>query len=396
MYWYAIDPLDLLLFREAKPFSPGEGSWAKGLFPPLPSTVFQALRSILPRRQEQGERNQRDLEFLGPFLLDANNTLWLPTPKDLLAVQIKSATDTSQESVIASKAKQSPSTTTANATGYEEQPEDDFDNKTDDWQKTLRFQPTDKDDSAGKHLCFDSDKLPPMVTPPIDKNEFICRPKSWITARSLSQYLKGDNPNKPEDFHQDPWDVQILPHIHMQSGTRQVRDEEGYFTEVAMRMKPGWRLVAALSVNLEQTVVRLGGEGHRAVVSPLFKFQEWQQLEAHTEPTDKSDFAYLLTPGLAEKQAAMYGVYPSGWQDKLKGCVSDRALLWGGVSSIKRAFQDTEEFALLPQRAFVPPGTVYVFKEVPAQKSLLPTAGGSWLTTFQQLNYGKLLFGKRA
>ena len=57
MYWYAIEPLDVLLFREAKPFSPGEGSWAKGLFPPLPSTVFQALRSILPHRN-QYERQQ--------------------------------------------------------------------------------------------------------------------------------------------------------------------------------------------------------------------------------------------------------------------------------------------------------------------------------------------------
>jgi CRISPR-associated protein Cmr3 len=48
MKWYAIAPLDVLLFREAKPFSPGEGAWAKGIFPPLPTVVFQALRSVLP------------------------------------------------------------------------------------------------------------------------------------------------------------------------------------------------------------------------------------------------------------------------------------------------------------------------------------------------------------
>ncbi len=331
MYWYAIEPLDVLLFREAKPFSPGEGSWAKGLFPPLPSTVFQALRSVLPYRQEQYERQQRDLQFLGPFLLNAGN-LWLPTPKDLLAVKIKSGTGSETE--------------------------DDLDDKTDDWQKTLRFQPADKEDKAWKHLGL-PEQLPPMVTPEIDKNEFICRPKSWITAKALSHYLKGDNPINPQEFHEDPWSVQILPHIHMESGTRQVRDEEGYFTEVAIRLHPGWRLVAAMSAKLEPTVVRLGGEGHRAIVTPLDKFEHWQHLETHTKPTDKSDFAYLLTPGLAEKQAAVYGVYPSIWQKNLNGCVSDRALLWGGVSSIKRKYQDIEEFALLPQRAFVPLGTVY-------------------------------------
>lgn len=33
LYWYVIEPLNVLLFRESKPFSPGAGSWAKGLFP---------------------------------------------------------------------------------------------------------------------------------------------------------------------------------------------------------------------------------------------------------------------------------------------------------------------------------------------------------------------------
>lgn len=38
MQWYVIEPLDILLFREAKPFSPGEGAWAKSIFPPVPTT----------------------------------------------------------------------------------------------------------------------------------------------------------------------------------------------------------------------------------------------------------------------------------------------------------------------------------------------------------------------
>ena len=363
MYWYAIDPLDVLLFREAKPFSPGEGSWAKGLFPPLPSTVFQALRSALPRY----EQSIRDLEFLGPFLLHAD-TLWLPTPKDLLAVKFQPEVDP-------------------------ELPEDDLDEKTHDWHQTLRFQPAGRE-SRWKHLCFNSNGLPPMVTPDsnVQQKRRICRPHPWIKAEALSRYLKGEE-IKSQDFHPDPWSVQILPHIHMESGTKQVRDEEGYFTEIAMRLHSGWQLVAGMSAKLEQTVVRLGGEGHRAMVSLLPDFQQWQQLEAYTKP--EGDFAYLLTPGLAEKQAGVYGVYPNIWQENLKGCVSDRPLLWGGVSSIKRKDQATEEFALLPQRAFVPPGTVYLFDTIPAVVNLLPTGEGNWLTTFRQLNYGKLLWGQR-
>ncbi|MHC5731665.1 MAG: type III-B CRISPR module-associated Cmr3 family protein, partial [Nostoc sp.] len=114
-------------------------------------------------------------------------------------------------------------------------------------------------------------------------------------------------------------------------------------------------------------------------------------LAAYEQYKDKNNFAYLLTPGLAEKESAVYGVYPTSWKDNLNGCVSDRPLLWGGVSTIQRKEQD-KEFALLPQRAFVPPGTVYLFKNLPQQaEHLLPEEGGNWLTTFQQLNYGKLL-----
>lgn len=55
-----------------------------------------------------------------------------------------------------------------------------------------------------------------------------------------------------------------------------------------------------------------------------------------------------------------------------------------------------KEFALLPQRAFVPPGRVYLFNQVPEQAhNLLPTGCANWLITFQQLNYGKLLWGER-
>jgi len=378
--WYAIEPLDVLLFREAKPFIPGEGSWAKGNFPPMPITVFQALRSILDVYRNEPLKKNRDLEFIGPFLLDADNVMWLPTPKDLLAVKTKPQ-------------------------NQEETPQDDLDDKTDDWDRTLRFQPMTSE--AMEQFGFDKDKLPPMVTPAINQNEFICRPQTWIAGEALSKYLRGETLKQPEGknqkyFHSDPWSVQIMPHIQMKSGERQVKEEEGYFTEVAVRLHSGWKLVAGMSHKLEKTeVVRLGGEGHRALVSPLSKFEQWQLLEGFTKQTEASNFAYLLTPGLAEKETAVYGVYPNNWQGLLSGCASERPLFWGGVSNIKRRILNSQdkgnaEFALLPQRAFVPPGTVYIFNEnLPQDERLLPSVGGSWLDTFRQLNYGKLLWGTR-
>lgn len=40
-----LDPLDTLFFRDGRPFSMGDDSYAQGIFPPLPSTVLGALRS---------------------------------------------------------------------------------------------------------------------------------------------------------------------------------------------------------------------------------------------------------------------------------------------------------------------------------------------------------------
>ncbi len=42
-----IEPLDVLLFRESKPFSGGEDHLARSIFPPPPSTIYAALRSHL-------------------------------------------------------------------------------------------------------------------------------------------------------------------------------------------------------------------------------------------------------------------------------------------------------------------------------------------------------------
>jgi CRISPR-associated protein Cmr3 len=385
LHWYAIEPLDVLLFRESKPFSPGEGSWAKGIFPPLPSTVFQALRSALPNYGERKDDKNRNLEFLGAFLMDGENNIWLPTPKDLIAVGIKPE--------------------------EEEKTEDNLDDRTSDWHRALRLQPAeDLKQDGWKHLCFDADKadkLSPMVAPTgdLNENEFICRPEAWIRADVLIKYLKRESisnsdENGTANFQADPWSVQVLPHIHMESGARQVRDAEGYFTEVAIRMSPGWRLVAGISSQIDTTAVRLGGEGHHAIVTKLEAEKAIASLKKlfdndFSQPSSEKTSAYLLTPGLAEIEPTIYGVYPSAWQECLSGCVSDRPLLWGGVSTIKRKHGEQAEFGLLPQRAFVPPGTVYRFKEKPPDANyLLPKHGNGWLKTFQQLNYGKLLWGK--
>lgn len=378
MNWYTLTPLDVLLFREAKPFVPGAGAWAKGLFPPMPITVFQALRTIAQSHRDTREQKQRDLDFLGPFLLDDQDTLWLPTPKDLMCLYPLGERDRKQSG--------------------------------NHWTELERLQPAALVHPAWEHLSFADNQLAPMVLPPSTNPDRTGQPQPWIQAAALELYLKNKLETlKPEHFCANPWDVQILPHIHMEAGARQVLQEDGYFTEVATRLKPGWKLVVAMNGQeheLADQVIRLGGEGHRAIVNPLQPesgsplAQQLEWLSSEQSSPEGNAVAYLLTPGLAQValDQALYGVRPHNWNGCLLGCATDRAILWGGVSQIKRKTSGNEEFGLIPQRAFVPPGTVYVFQNLTPGlvDRLLPSSQTNWQQTFKKLNYGKLLWGRTA
>lgn len=373
LYWYEIEPLDLILIREAKPFNPGDGSWAKGQFPPPPITVFQALRSALPQRFNQ--RTDRDLNFLGPFLLheapDRTQTVWLPTPKDLLSQFSRLLEDEPQQFASTSVA---------------------------------RLSPIDLAQEAMQFVSFDAAQfaagLAPML-PPASAEHGYGRLQPWMKADRLVDYLQGSLSSLSHtDLCDNPWAVQVLPHIEMQSGTRQVKDQDGYFTKVAVRLKPGWKLIAGFSGAIQTPIaVRFGGEGHRALIQSCPVPPVWTRLQAFTQPQG-GNTAYLLTPGLAEVTTGsdLYAPYPELWADQLQGCATDRPILWGGISVLQRPTDVTPAIGFTPQRAFVPPGTVYRFKQPPVEAgTLLPSLGdrpSNWLKTFHTLGYGTLLWNQ--
>ena len=352
---------------------------------------------------------KRNLSFIGAFLQDRDGTLWLPTPKDLVALR-KPTPDASES--------------------------DDYSESVSHWDGLTRLGPCDltqtqwrslsfsqarltrqsnsKGDSQSDHKSDDptytqlSPMVPQLTAAQAAEKQYICgKPLPWMNEQALLRYLKGETAFEQADFCDDPWDAQVMPHIQMQPGQRQVKESDGYFTEVAIRLRAGWQLAVGIDEQLPDAesgaIVRLGGEGHRAMVKPMDAPLLWAEIEERSHPTESTTTAYLLTPGLAQTQAndPVYGICPYNWQASLRGCATERALLWGGVSSIRRRLPDgtkseQPEFSLLPQRAFVPPGTVYVFDQglagLTAGRPLLPQREAKWLTTLEQLNYGKLLW----
>lgn len=56
MSWVFVEPTDVWLFRDGRPFSAGEGHMARSIFPPTPMTVQGALRSLILGQSTVGWR----------------------------------------------------------------------------------------------------------------------------------------------------------------------------------------------------------------------------------------------------------------------------------------------------------------------------------------------------
>jgi CRISPR-associated protein Cmr3 len=85
-----ISPLDTLFFKNPKPFNAGDESWSDGIFPPTPSTIYGALRSIYFRNNphELEKANTKDdptkeLKIRKIYLKISQN-YYFPLPLDIV------------------------------------------------------------------------------------------------------------------------------------------------------------------------------------------------------------------------------------------------------------------------------------------------------------------------
>jgi len=70
MCWYTLTPLDILLFRDAEVFTPGERAWSQSVFPPNGSVITITVACGL---------GSAELQLIGPFIT-ATETLYFPRP----------------------------------------------------------------------------------------------------------------------------------------------------------------------------------------------------------------------------------------------------------------------------------------------------------------------------
>jgi len=371
MYWYTLTPLDILLFRDAKPFTPGERAWAGSVFPPNGHAIAGALSALLNRKT--GEK----LELKGPFFCYDYQNLYFPRPlgfdKKTALVPLAWVNHPLKNQVMYDRTLPSPLIRPSGA------PSDDDEDEVESQAGCATSAPK----KYRQFLPFD------VVKTYLD--ESIISPESWETNADIAGEDK-------------PWIVETRSHNALESGTRQARSEDGYFVENAIRMKARWSLAIGLDQKIENPVTfRLGGEGHRVILEPQphlgLQWDALQEISQKNYTTGGKSLAYLVTPGAFERKHSNGKVLCRAWpwewdlaepenpqarRGELVSVATDKAV------PISCRFRDEENKSIpAPQVFTAPPGSVYYLNKTP---TLFQDDRTKKVHVWRQLGYSELLW----
>jgi CRISPR-associated protein Cmr3 len=340
VFWYTLTPLDVLMFRDAKPFTPGERAWAGSVFPPNGHAIAGCLRGLL--------QTQHHLTLCGPFLCH-DRALHLPRPLHYIGTQPLAPVPWIQQ--------QDP-------------------------------------DHPSQQMLWDPRRPAPLLAPgqdPQDRadgEEKANRPeyRQYLAWEAVERLLQGQSLTQedwtcPPGQKPKPWTVETRPHNAIQAGERQVKDTDGYFVENAVRLQEGWSLAIGVDHNTHKalqnagipTSLRLGGEGHQALLERADHLDpQWQGLQTqshHNFAQGDRALAYLVTPGVFErKRNGVATCQPWPWEWKLAHRSHANQSPGPLVSvaterpvPISCRFQDRHDGSSIPapQVFAAPPGSVY-------------------------------------
>ncbi|CDM67156.1 type III-B CRISPR module-associated protein Cmr3 [Pyrinomonas methylaliphatogenes] len=334
-----IQPHDVLLFRDGKPFSAGTDIRARSLFPPTPFTIQGAIRArvlfssgVSPADYAQGtipaaqqlhnligtpQGGYGQLRLRGLFLARRKNDQWVryfPVPADVKRLK---------GSYILLKPLQ--------------QPQHSF------WQSNL------------------PDNL---FTPWLRTTEHIEDAQGWISEEDLRRYLAG---NAPQEVLEESCFVEREHRfgIALERAQRTVRESFLYLAEF-LRLKEGvafWVEVEGISpshLGGDTGFLQLGGEARAAYYT--IQPSAVSSLPSPPNPLPERFKVVLLTPAWFsdgwQPQGGNWGQFFNG-SVRLVSAIIPRYQPIGGAyvddQRRKGAFQK-------PMRRFVPAGSVYFFE----------------------------------
>ncbi len=335
-----IEPHDVLLFRDGRPFTAGEDTRARSLFPPTPFTIQGAIRARMlfssgvsladyvssnpsPQAQQLHQkigmpgRDYGSLRLLGPLLVRKKNenwTLYFPAPADVLKGEGSSYT----------------------------------------LLKPLK----------GNKLSYETNLSDNLLLSWIRTIDRLKETRGWISAEDFQRYLSGQAPQRvlcEEEF------VVREPRIGIaiERGRRTTREGHLYIAEF-LRLKDEVALwvrvdgIAPEDFGPKKGFIQLGGEARAAYYCLLDNLLD--AIPAPPDPLPEYFKVVLLTPAW----------FSGGWQPAngnwsrfFKGSVQLISAIVPRYQPIGGAYVDDRRRHTnfqKPIRRFVPAGSVFFFK----------------------------------
>ena len=324
-----IDAMDTLFFKDGKPFSMGEETWADGIFPPYPSTIYGALRSkyFSEHIEDLSKANEaddatKDLEIKNIFLKDNSGNLYFPLPKDFLKMKNENSEEVYRSKLI-------------------------------------------------EDISLSNNKLTHRLIPFNQENIFNSLEDGFFDFWGLSNYLEDSNNrlnyNSLVNF------IDIEPKVGISRSKHTHTSEEGKLYRVGMKRLKDIKILAEFeSLELPETgFLKLGGEGK----SVSYKKSETNEISL--PQIDEYFKLYLTTPT----------IFKNGWlpdwidSENLEGTIPKTNLkvqLLTAATGKPLNIGGFDMKARMPKKMFkaVPSGSVYYFKILSGNKKDLEKIHG--------------------
>ncbi len=384
---FQLVPDDVLFFRDGKPSSLGEDHYLRSLFPPMPSTLYGALRTRLlldagislkgldektwasrlgDNVREIGEWGRfGSLEVRGPWLVRNQETL-LPAPFDLGLIYEK---------------KDGPE---AKRRGEEDGPPR--------IAHVLRYLLREGDAKAWSHplrLTVPCERTgsgwSPWEVPP--KEEDPVAPSDWfLKAAGWELWSRGGVPEPGHFVHaRELWKDEQRTGVGLVEKQR-LSKEGALYTFGFIRLERGVAIgFEARGAELEAGGgVRLGGEGRTV------RLESGLPLRFSRPPAGKRFRLCFVTPALSESGAYPPGFAAGSTEGKLGGrlCTLAAAFTRGGATV---GGWDIAREKPKPLRRAIPAGSVYVFES--GEADMAASLDGACLSDFQEGNLTRQGFG---
>mgnify|MGYP006283835607 CR=1 FL=1 len=324
-----IDAMDTLFFKDGKPFSMGEETWADGIFPPYPSTIYGALRSKYfsehiedLSKANEAEDPTKDLKIRHIILKDYSGNIYFHLPKDFLK------------------------------------------RKNENWEEVYRSKLIEDN-------SLSNNKLTHRLIPFNQENIFNSLEDGLFDLWGLSEYLEDSNNrlnyNSLVNF------IDIEPKVGISRSKHTHTSEEGKLYRVGMKRLKNIKIIVEFEdLDLPETgFLKLGGEGKTVA------YHICEKDEVSLPQIDKYFKLYLATPT----------IFKNGWlpdwidSEKLEGTIPETNLkvqLLTAATGKPLKIGGFDMKARKPKKMFkaVPAGSVYFFKILSGNKEDLKKIHG--------------------